>query len=142
MFNRCLTSYRQYLKIFSHGQKVLYESRWKVPRCCHQTVPGQDPPSALHLSPAVTLGVSGDRSGGRSRKNILRSVGAAARAEGGVELHQFLPRLLTLGCLLAGEGCNDLWHTRLCGDSMEAMRPVSIVSTVYWTYFQQNNSRS
>ena len=99
-------------------------------------------PPSLHLSPAVTLGVSGDRSGGRSRKNILRSVGAAARAEGGVELQQFLPRLLTLGCLLAGEGCNDLWHTRLCGDSMEAMRPVSIVSTVYWTYFQQNNSRS
>ena len=68
--------------------------------------------------------------------------GAAARAEGGVELQQFLPRLLTLGCLGAGAGCNDLWHTRLCGDAMEAMRPVSIVSTVDWTYFPQNNSRS
>ena len=32
---------------------------------------------------------------------------------------------------LSGAGCNDLWHTTLCGDSMEAMRPVSIVSTVY-----------
>ena len=111
----------------------------KVPRCCHQTVPGQEPPSASPSLPRrdsrrlrgpqrwpqqeiyFTERRSGGEGGGWSGATAVFTTAAHSGLSG------------------AGAGCNDLWHTRLCGDAMEA---VSIVSTVDWTYFPQNNSRS
>ena len=116
------------------------EYKIKVPRCCHQTVPGQEPPSAsLSLPRRDSRRLRGPQ---RRPQQEIYFTERRSGGEGGGGVTAVFTTAAQSGLSGAGAGCNDLWHTTLCGDAMKAMRPVSIVSTVYWTYFPTNNSWS